>query len=112
MKTIIIAFAFLGSIWSFGEKTASVKVYGNCGMCKSRIEKALKIEGVSKADWDSKSKLLNVSFDEEKTSLKEIEKKIAAVGHDTQSIKADDAVYNKLPGCCKYDREVELKSGK
>ena len=74
MKTILIAFAFLGSIWSYGEKTASIKVYGNCGMCKSRIEKSLKIEGVSKADWDSKTKLLTVSFDDEKTNLKEIEK--------------------------------------
>lgn len=112
MKTVIIAIAFFGSIWSFGEKTASIKVYGNCGMCKSRIEKALKFEGVSKTDWDSKTKLLTVSFDEEKTSLKEIEKKIAGVGHDTQSLKAEDVVYNKLPGCCKYDREVESKNRK
>ena len=105
MKTVLIAFAFLGSIWGFGEKTASVKVYGNCGMCKSRIEKSLKIEGVSKADWDSKTKLLTISFDDEKTSLKEIEKKIAGVGHDTQNVNADNEIYNKLPGCCKYDRE-------
>ena len=110
MKTVLIALAFLGSIWSFGEKTASIKVYGNCGMCKSRIEKALKYEGISKADWDSKSKLLTVSFDEEKTNLKEIEKKIAGVGHDTQSLKAEDVVYNKLPGCCKYDREAGSKN--
>ena len=110
MKSILIALAFLGSIWSLGEKTASVKVYGNCGMCKSRIEKALKYEGISKADWDSKSKLLTVSFDEEKTNLKEIEKKISGVGHDTQSLKAEDVVYNKLPGCCKYDREAGSKN--
>ncbi len=110
MKTILIAIAFLGSIWSYGEKTASVKVYGNCGMCKSRIEKSLKIEGVTKADWDSKTKLLKVTFDDEKTSLKEIEKRISGVGHDTQSVRADDAIYNKLPGCCKYDREKEVKN--
>ena len=100
MKTVLIALAFLGSIWSFGEKTASVKVY----------EKALKYEGISKAGWDSKSKVLTVSFDEEKTNLKEIEKKIAGVGHDTQSLKAEDVVYNKLPGCCKYDREIKTKN--
>ena len=110
MKTILIAFALFGSIWSYGEKTASIKVYGNCGMCKSRIEKSLKIEGVSKADWDSKTKLLSVSFDDEKTNLKEIEKIIAGVGHDTQTLMADDAIYNKLPGCCKYDREKEVKN--
>lgn len=110
MKTLIIAFALFGSIWSFGEKTASVKVFGNCGMCKARIEKALKIEGITKADWDSKTKLLTVSFYDDKTSLKEIEKTIAGVGHDTQSIKAEDAVYGKLPGCCQYDRDNKTKN--
>lgn len=110
MKTILIAFAFLGSIWSFGEKTTAIKVYGNCGMCKSRIEKSLKIEGVSKADWNSKTKLLTVSFDDEKTSLKEIEKRITSVGHDTQSLKADDAIYSELPGCCQYDRDTKTKN--
>lgn len=105
MKTVLIAFALFSSIWSLGEKTASIKVYGNCGMCKARIEKSLKIEGISKADWNSKTKLLAVSFDDEKISLKEIEKTIAGVGHDTQSLKAEDAVYGKLPGCCQYDRD-------
>ncbi|MBC7653558.1 MAG: cation transporter [Oligoflexus sp.] len=110
MKTVIIAFAFFSSLWSFGEKTASIKVYGNCGMCKSRIEKSLQIEGITKADWDSKTKLLNLSFDDDKTSLIEIEKRIAGVGHDTQSLKADDAIYNKLPGCCQYDRDAKTKN--
>ncbi|MCC7464848.1 MAG: copper chaperone, partial [Saprospiraceae bacterium] len=30
-----------------GDMTAKFKVYGNCGMCEKRIEKAAKIEGVS-----------------------------------------------------------------
>jgi len=31
-----------------------------------------------------------------------VQKKIAAVGHDTPKYKATAAVYNALPGCCKY----------
>ena len=110
MKTVLIAFAFFSSIWSYGEKTASIKVYGNCGMCKSRIEKSLKMEGVSKANWNIKTKFLAVTFNDEKTNLKEIGKSIARVGHDTQNFKAKDATYNELPGCCKYDRENKIKS--
>ncbi len=32
--------------------TASFKTAGNCGMCKTRIEHALDIEGVKEAHWD------------------------------------------------------------
>jgi len=31
-----------------------------------------------------------------------ISKAIAKAGHDTDTYKADQAVYDQLPGCCKY----------
>lgn len=34
-------------------KTEIFKVWGNCGMCKARIEKAVKEEGATSADWNS-----------------------------------------------------------
>jgi len=34
--------------------------------------------------------------------LNTISKALAAVGHDTDRHKADDAVYEALPGCCHY----------
>ncbi len=87
------------------ETTANFTVYGNCGMCKSRIVKAaFANKGVVKADWDSGTKLFTVAFDENKVSRKDIEKSIAAVGHDTDNITAPDDVYSNLPGCCLYDR--------
>jgi copper chaperone CopZ len=86
-------------------KTETLNVSGNCDMCKARIEKAAKIEGVSKADWDTKSKILSVTFDPAKTNMDLIGKKIAAVGHDNGKVKADDKAYNALPGCCKYERK-------
>jgi periplasmic mercuric ion binding protein len=86
-----------------GKKTEKINVAGKCGMCETRIEKtALAIDGVKKADYDLKAKTLQVTFDEKKTSVDAIEKAMATVGHDTDKYKADDAVYNKLPGCCKY----------
>ena len=83
-------------------KTENLKVSGNCGMCKSRIEKAAKIDGVSKAEWDKTSKILAVTYDPSKTSLDQVGKKVAAAGHDTEKVKAEDKVYSTLPACCKY----------
>ncbi|NQV02363.1 MAG: cation transporter, partial [Bacteroidia bacterium] len=90
--------------------TEEIKVYGNCGMCKSRIEKAAKsVEGVTKATWDATENVLNVTFDETKATVLKIEEAVAKVGHDTDHVKADDKVYAKLPGCCKYERPVSKK---
>lgn len=84
----------------------SFKVYGNCGMCKKRIEKAVTgIDGVKKAEWNEETKMITVTYDGHKIKLEDIHKKIASVGHDTEKFPADDAVYKKLPGCCKYDRK-------
>ena len=84
--------------------TATLKVSGNCGECKARIEKAAKIDGVAMAEWSVDSKVLTVSFDSTKTNIDAIAKAIAAVGHDNEKFKADDKVYGALPGCCQYER--------
>lgn len=89
---------------SSGPKTESFKVSGECGMCKTRIEKAVKAEGASSAEWDAKTQIITVTFDPSKTSVDALSKKIASVGHDTEKYKADDKVYAALPGCCHYDR--------
>jgi mercuric ion binding protein len=86
-------------------KTESIKVLGKCEMCKTRIEKAAKVEGVTKADWDSKTQLLTLVYDPAKVKSDDIQKKIAAVGHDTEKYKATDKSYEGLPGCCKYERK-------
>ncbi|MCY1721083.1 cation transporter [Prolixibacteraceae bacterium Z1-6] len=109
MKTKVLSLVALFVMGAFtvfaGNKTEKIKVSGNCGMCEKRIEKtAMTVEGVSKADWDKKTKKLEVVFDDEKTSLDKIEVAIAKVGHDTPNHKASTEVYDKLPGCCKYDR--------
>ena len=87
------------------EMTAKFKVYGNCGMCEKRIEKAAKIDGVRLADWDEDSKMITVTFNPEKVKPGRIHKAIAAVGHDTDKVKAPDDVYAELPECCLYERQ-------
>ena len=94
-----------------GEKTEKFKVYGNCGMCEKRIEKAASsVEGVQDADWNKETKMVEVTFDDAKTDVHKVHLAIASVGHDTEMHKANDEVYNNLPACCKYDRSAEVNT--
>ena len=86
------------------QKTESFKVWGKCDMCKNRIEKGLKLDGISKAAWDEKTQLATVTYDPAKTNVDAMQKKLAAIGHDTEKFKAPDDVYDKLPDCCHYER--------
>ena len=85
-------------------KTETFKVWGECDMCKTRIEKTVKAEGVTATNWDEKTQMLTVSFDPEKSSVDVLSKKLASVGHDTEKYRATDDIYAKLPGCCHYER--------
>ncbi len=88
-------------------QTESFQVSGNCGMCKTRIEKAAKEAGASEAKWDADTKQLTVTYNSSSTNTAKIQQKIADVGHDNAGFKATMDVYNKLPGCCKYDKHEE-----
>ena len=83
-------------------RSDTIHVDGNCNICKSRIEDAALIKGVKKATWNKHKDQLVVIYDASKTSISEIEKAVAMVGHDTPNFKADDKVYNNLPNCCRY----------
>lgn len=86
-------------------KTATVKVYGNCGMCETSIEKAANKGKTSKADWNEATKMAIITYDSMKTNAESVLKNIALAGYDSEKFLAPDAAYDKLPGCCKYDRE-------
>lgn len=74
-------------------------------MCKNRIEKATKLEGVASAVWNVDTKEMVVAYDSTKIGNDEIQQKISSAGHDTDKYSADDKVYKKLPGCCLHDRK-------
>ncbi|HTE31789.1 MAG TPA: heavy-metal-associated domain-containing protein [Chryseolinea sp.] len=88
-------------------KTESIKVYGECGMCKKRIEKAaIAVKGVQSANWNEDSKYLTINYDLFKKDVPDnVQQKVTEAGHDTGKYKADDAVYEGLPACCHYSRK-------
>jgi copper chaperone CopZ len=90
-----------------GNDTEKFKVYGNCSMCKERIEKALMAKGVKYAYWDQKTEEATVKFNPEVVTLDQLHKNVAAVGHDTDKVKAEDKVYENLHSCCKYERPAK-----
>jgi hypothetical protein len=85
-------------------KTETVKVYGNCGMCKATIEKAGNLKKEAKVDWNENTQMATIKYDAKKTNPDEILKRIALVGYDSDKFLAPDAVYDNLHGCCQYDR--------
>ena len=89
-------------------KTETVKIFGNCGMCQTKIEKAGNLKNVAKVDWDADTKLATLTYDERKTNQDEILKRIALVGYDNEKFLAPDKAYSNLPGCCQYDREAKV----
>ena len=107
-QILFIAFTVLlfGTVSAFAAgKTEKFKVYGNCGMCENRIENAaLSVDGVTAADWNKETKMMEVSFDDSNTDIHQVHMAIAAAGHDTDMHKANDEAYNNLLKCCKYER--------
>lgn len=94
-------------------KTETFKVSGNCGMCKSKIEKAAKEAGAKDASWDADTKDLTVTYKSSSTNTAKIQQKIAEVGYDNAGFKATAESYNKLHGCCKYERtDADTHEGK
>ena len=115
MKTTILTITavFFMSIFNSinAQTTSTFKVFGNCDMCKTTIEKSIKkTKGVKSGEWNKDSKTLTVNYDSTLISLDDIHKKIASVGYDTEKERANDKVYNKLHECCKYERNPDLKS--
>lgn len=89
-------------------KIESVKIYGNCGMCEAKIEKAGSLKNVANVDWNADTKMAVLSYDPKITSQDEILKRIALSGYDSDKFLAPDDTYSKLAGCCQYDREAKV----
>lgn len=115
MKTLkifsIFSFLVLSVNFSFAQTEANetFHVSGECGMCKSKIEKAAKSAGASYALWDVDKKTLTVKYNSTSTNTAKIQESIAKVGYDTPKFKATDEAYSNLHECCKYDRSMIAK---
>jgi copper chaperone CopZ len=89
-------------------KTESVKIYGNCGMCKATIEKAGSLKNIASVHWNADTKMAVLTYDPKITNQDEILKRVALAGYDNDKFLAPDAVYSKLAGCCQYNREAKV----
>ena len=113
MKNIILGILILFITSSLQAQTKknknakyNVEVNGNCEMCKKRIEKAaFSVPGVKSAIWHIDDHTLHLIINEEKCALIDVKKAIAKVGHDTDEVKATKEEYEKLHGCCLYERK-------
>ena len=90
----------------------SFGVRGNCGMCKTTIQKAaLSVDGVEEASWDIQTKVLDIRTTSNLDSITiKIHNAVAKSGYDTELVLANSEDYNNLPGCCQYNREMEISS--
>jgi copper chaperone CopZ len=88
------------------EKTAEVKILGNCGMCKKNIETAGNLKKVALVEWNVNSKMAKLTYDSTKTNSDEILSRIAKAGYDSEKFSATQEQYKKLHTCCQYDREA------
>jgi len=133
MKSIYLLFSVLSVVSCMNNKQPEVKVIGipavetaeiitsdltfgvrgNCGMCKSTIESAtMSIEGVDTATWSTESKMISINISTEINDqfINDIHNAIAKSGYDTELSTALDKDYDKLPMCCKYNREMVIAS--
>lgn len=115
-KKLIAVFSFLACLTALqaqtpaakatatlsGIQTATFTVAGTCDQCKARIENAADIKGVKLCTWDPNTQVAKVTYNASKVSLEQIQKAIAAAGHDAGPVKATDAAYKELPNCCQY----------
>lgn len=104
ISVLITALFIMSSCFKSNLKTSTLKVKGNCGMCKQTIEKSLKVDGVYEADWNIQSKILTVSYDSVLINLNTIATFVARSGYDNELVKADTKTYKSLHGCCQYKR--------
>jgi len=108
LKYLMIASVLLSALvcnaQSKNQKTETVKIYANCEMCESTIEKAGNMKNQANVDWDKETKMATISYDSLKTSIEEILKRIALAGYDNDTFLAPDDTYANLPGCCQYER--------
>lgn len=108
--TILFFFAQIG--FSQSLTSEKMKVSGECGMCKKKIEKAAMDAGAFYAVWTSDSKVLELKYNSDSTNTDKIQQKIAEVGYDTPKFRATDEAYEKLSPCCHYEREAVSSDAK
>lgn len=104
MAAVLLGAAALSTAQISNARTVTVKVYGNCGICKTTIEKAGSKNKLYETVWNADSKMAAITYDGKRTTADAVLKNIALAGYDNTGFLAPDDIYDKLQGCCKYER--------
>ena len=107
-STVLLCCAIATTSFSQKTKTETFQVSGNCGMCEAKIEKAAKAAGATYAEWNKDTKVITVKYNSTSSNLAKIQKSIADSGYDNVGVKTTTEAYDKLHGCCKYDRAAAV----
>lgn len=86
-------------------QTETVKIFGNCDMCKTAIETAGNVKNTASVHWNKDSQMAEITYDSKKSNRDEILKRIALAGYDNDHYLAPDNAYAQLSECCKYERQ-------
>jgi copper chaperone CopZ len=103
MKNTILLLLLSLSTSIFAQKAAVVSVQTNaqCGDCKDRIETALnQSKGVVYAELNLETKVVEIKYNNKKTDVATLKKKLTLLGYDADDQKADPIAQKALPLCC------------
>ncbi|MBP6370045.1 MAG: DUF3347 domain-containing protein [Paludibacteraceae bacterium] len=110
-KILMVITVLLSAVNGFAQiknsKTETVKIYGDCDICKTNIEKAGNVNKVAKVEWIKDTKIATLTYDSKKTNRDEILKRIALAGYDNEQFLAPDDLYSKLPASYQYERTLK-----
>lgn len=102
---VIVSSLSCGLLSKSQKATTSFTVSGNCEMCTERIVNSLDLKGIYSSYYDLKAQKVFITYNSLVFKEEQLHNIIAAVGHDTEKVKADNVVYSNLPDCCKYRQE-------
>lgn len=81
--------------------TAYIQTNAQCGDCKERIEGVLNFEkGIIYSNMDLESKIVEVKYNTNRTSLEAIKKTISEIGYNADDVEAIKSAQAALPACC------------
>ncbi|MFP4060767.1 MAG: TonB-dependent receptor domain-containing protein [Bacteroidales bacterium] len=107
---IFTAFFTLNLTGQTGIQNLEFKVFGNCGMCEERIEKAaMQVPGVKDAQWIQEEQLLQVKYDPSGFNQQNLVQAISEAGHDSEYLLTSNEIYKNLHACCKYRNNDDYK---
>lgn len=80
---------------------AFIQTNAQCGDCKERIEGVLNFEkGIIYSNMDMDTKIVEVKYNSNKTSLETIKNTIATIGYNADEVEAVESAQSALPACC------------